>query len=60
MFFHFFFYINPRPDTVFRHLRPDRTPLVFHDPPGWCDSPGVSKRSVVELCGKDQQAALTE
>ena len=44
--------INPRPDTVFRHLRPDRG--------GWCDPPGVSKRSVVELCGKDRQIALTE
>ena len=42
---------NPRPDTVFRHLRSDRisaTPL------------GVSKRSVVELSGKDQQIALAE
>ena len=46
--------LNPRPDTVFRHIRPDRglgfgaTPLV------------VSKRSVVELRGKDQQIALAE
>ena len=45
--------INPRPDTVFRHLRSDRggggaTPL------------GVSKRSVVELSGKDQHIALDE
>ena len=44
---------NPRPDTVFRHLRSDRggggaTPL------------GVSKRSVVKLNGKDQQIALAE
>ena len=39
---------NPRPDTVFRHLRSDRgvRPL------------GVSKRSVVELSGKDQQITL--
>ena len=28
---------------------------------GWCDPPlGVSKRSVVELSGKDQQIALAE
>ena len=29
---------------------------------GWCDPPplGVSKRSVVELRGKDQQIALAE
>ena len=45
--------INPRPDTVFRHLRSDRGG-------GWCDPPGVSKRSVVELSGKDQQIALAE
>ena len=43
--------LNPRPDTVFRHLRSDRggggaTPL------------GVSKQSVIELRGKDQQIAL--
>ena len=45
--------INPRPDTVFRHLRSDRG--------GWCDPPlGVSNRSVVELSGKDQQIALAE
>ena len=45
--------INPRPDTVFRHLRSDRG--------GGCDLPlGVSKRSVVELSGKDQQIALAE
>ena len=41
---------NSRLDTMFRHLRSDRgggaTPL------------GVSKRSVVELSGKDQQIAL--
>ena len=36
---------NPRPDTVFRHLRSDRRGLVR--PPL-----GVSKRSVVELNGK--------
>ena len=45
-------HLNSRPITVFRHLRSDRgggaTPL------------GVSKRSVVELSGKDQQIALTE
>ena len=44
-------YFNPRPDTVFRHLRSDkgvRSPL------------GVSKRSIVELSGKDQQIALAE
>ena len=40
---------NPRPDTVFRHLRPDSPPPL-----------GVSKRSVVELRGKDQQIALAE
>ena len=42
--------LNPRPDTMFRHLRSDRVrpPL------------GVSKRSVVELSGKDQQIALAE
>ena len=39
---------NPRPDTVFRHLRSDRG----------CDPLGVSKRGVVELSGKDQQIAL--
>ena len=46
-------FINPRPDTVFHHLRSDRS---------WCDPPplGVSKRSVVELSGKDQQIALAE
>ena len=27
---------------------------------GWCDPLGVSKRSVVELSGKDQQIALAE
>ena len=42
---------NPRPDTVFRHLRPVR---------GGCDPLGVSKRSVVELRGKDQRIALAE
>ena len=42
---------NPRPDTVFCHLRSDR---------GGCDPLGVSKRSVVELSGKDQQIALAE
>ena len=44
---------NPRPDTVFRHLRSDR---------GGSATPplGVSKRSVVELSGKDQQIALAE
>ena len=47
------FYLNPRPDTVFRHLRSDRGGLVR--PPL-----GVSKRSVVELSGKDQQIALAE
>ena len=46
-------YFNPRPDTVFRHLGRTgggvgATPL------------GVSKRSVVELSGKDQQIALAE
>ena len=43
--------LNPRPDTLFRHLRSS-----------WCDpSPlGVSKQSVVELSGKDQQIALAE
>ena len=42
--------INPRPDTVFRHLRSDRaTPPL-----------GVSKQSVVELSGKDQQITLAE
>ena len=46
-------FFNPCPDTVFRHLRSDRegvgaTPL------------GVSKWSVVELRGKDQQIALAE
>ena len=48
--------VNPRPDTVFRHLRSDRGGGA-----GWCDPPlGVSKRSVVELSGKDQQIALAE
>ena len=46
-------FFNPRPDTVFRHLRSDRGGLVR--PPL-----GVSKRSVVELSGKDQQIALAE
>ena len=43
-------HVNPRPDTVFRHPRTGggATPL------------GVSKRSVVELRGKDQQIALAE
>ena len=45
--------VNPRPDTVFLHLRSDRG--------GWCDPPlGVSKRRVVELSGKNQQIALGE
>ena len=39
-------------DTLFRHLRSDS---VLVRPPL-----GVSKRSVVELCGKDQQIALAE
>ena len=45
--------LNPRPDTVFRHLRSDK---------GGCDPPplGVSKRSVVELSEKGQQIALAE
>ena len=42
----------PRPDTVFRHLRSDRG--VVRPPLG------VSKRSVVELSGKDQQISLAE
>ena len=45
--------VNPRPDTVFRHLRSDRGSAT---PPPL----GVSKRSVVELSGKDQQIALAE
>ena len=45
--------IIPRPDTVFRHLRSDRGG-------GGATPPGVSKRSVVELSGKDQQIALAE
>ena len=45
---------NPRPDTVFRHLRSDRGGGVGATPLG------VSKRSVVELSGKDQQIALAE
>ena len=49
-------HLNPRPDTVFRHLRSDR------GGGGWCDPPphGVSKRSVVELSRKNQQIALAE
>ena len=43
---------NPRPDTVFRHLRSDRGVGA--------STLGVSKRSVVELSGKDQQIALAE
>ena len=43
---------NPRPDTVFRHLRSDRGVGAT--------SLGVSKRSVVELSGKDQHIALAE
>ena len=46
---------NPRPDTVFRHLRSDRGGGVVGATPL-----GVSKRSVVELSGKDQQIALAE
>ena len=46
--------INPRPDTVFRHLRSDRGGVGATPPLG------VSKRSVVELSGKDQQIALAE
>ena len=45
---------NPRPDTVFRHLRSDRGLGLVRPPLG------VSKRSVVELHGKDQQIALAE
>ena len=45
--------LNPRPDTVFRHLRSDKgvrppPPLAF------------PKRSVVELSRKDQQISLAE
>ena len=49
------FALNPRPDTVFRHLRPDRGGGGVVRPPL-----GVSKRSVVELCGKVQRIALAE
>ena len=45
---------NPRPDTVFRHLRSDRGGGLVRPPLG------VSKRSVVELSRKDQQIALAE
>ena len=44
-------YLNPRPDTVFRHLRSDKVGAIPLD---------VSKGSVVELSGKDQQIALAE
>ena len=44
-------HVNPRPDMVFRHLRSDR---------GVRPPLGVSKRSVVELSGKDQQIAFAE
>ena len=46
---------NPRPDTVIQHLRSDRGGGGLVRPPL-----GVSKRSVVELSGKDQQIALAE
>ena len=45
---------NHRPDTVFRHPRSDRGLGLVRPPLG------VSKRSVVELIGKDQQIALAE
>ena len=48
------FHFNPRPDTVFRHLRSDKGGGGVRPPLG------VSKRSVVELSGKHQQIALTE
>ena len=44
-----------RPDTVFRHLRPNRGVRPSPPPPI-----GVSKRSVLELRGKDQHIALAE
>ena len=44
--------LNPRPDTVFHHLRSDRG--------DWCDPLGVSTRSVVELRGKDHQIVIDE
>ena len=47
--------LNPCPDTVFRHLRSDRGGGVVGATPL-----GVSKGSVVELSGKDQQIALAE
>ena len=47
--------VNPRPDTVFHHLRSDRGLGV-----GATHPLGVSKRSVVELSRKDQQIALAE
>ena len=47
-------HLNPRPDTVFRHLQSDRGGGVGATPLG------VSKRSVVELSGKDQQFGLAE
>ena len=47
-------YINPRPDTVFRHLRSGQGGGLVRPPLG------VSKRSVVELSVKDQQIALAE
>ena len=47
-------FLNPRPDTVFRHLRSDRGGGVVRPPLG------ISKRSVVELSGTDQQIALAE
>ena len=48
-------HLKPSPDTVFRHLRPDRG-----GGGSWCDPLGVSTRSVAELHGKDQQIALAE
>ena len=38
--------LNPRPSSVFRHLPQCRGG-------GWCDPPGVSKLSVVELSRKN-------
>ena len=51
----FHFFINPRPDTVFRHLRSDSGEGV-----GATNTLGVSKHSVVELSGNNEQIALAE
>ena len=47
-------HLNPRPYSVFCHLRPCR------GGGGWCDPPGDRPLMVVELCGKNQSMRLDE